>query len=73
MGLFSSLFSLFDDGNSSVNPASGLPMIDSCIDVGGNVFGCASFDTFGSGSLFSSDNIGGSSFSGNSFGGSAFD
>lgn len=55
--------------NLGVNPSTGLPMLDdSMLDVGGNVFGCdnspsssfdndwgSSFDSFDSGSSFSSD------------------
>lgn len=59
MGLFSSILDLFSDDHSSINPASGLPMVNSCIDVGGNVF-----DTAGIGGSFSSDH---------SFGDSVFD
>ncbi len=53
---------LFDHSPScGTNPASGLPMLNDCIDVGGNPFGCSSsFDSFDSfGSSFNS--------SGNSF------
>ena len=34
----------FDD--YGVNPGTGLPMLNSCIDVGGNVFGCSSSSMF---------------------------
>ena len=29
-----------DDFDYGVNPANGLPMMDSCIDVMGNLYGC---------------------------------
>lgn len=67
--------SAFDDifssaPSHSVNPASGLPMINDCIDVGGNIFGT---DTMGSAfnDSFNSSSIGSpfdDSFSSSSFG-----
>lgn len=78
-----SAVSAFDDIFSSapthsVNPASGLPMINDCVDVGGNMFGT---DTMGStfDDSFNSSSIGspfddsfGSSMFDDSFGSSSF-
>ncbi|MBE3868095.1 hypothetical protein HJ160_02800 [Vibrio parahaemolyticus] len=67
--------STFDDISicepiNGINPASGLPMINDCMDVGGNMFGTDSTDiTFDD--PFSSSSIG-SAFD-DSFSGSAFD
>lgn len=33
-----------DDSSGMVNPATGLPMLNSCVDVGGNTFGCSNED-----------------------------
>lgn len=33
-----------NDDSPAMNPATGLPMLNSCIDVGGNVFGCSNDD-----------------------------
>lgn len=66
---FSSATSMFDDMDSgpSVNPASGLPMMDSMIDVAGNPYGTDLHDTFGddgfsSGSIGSDDSFMNSGF-----------
>lgn len=70
-----SAVSAFDDISSSdptyiVNPASGLMMVNDCIDVGGNMFGTNSMDsTFDD--PFSSSSIG--SVFDDSFSSSAFD
>lgn len=43
MSIFTRLFGLNTEASSSpvhvINPASGLPMVDDCIDVAGNIFG----------------------------------
>jgi hypothetical protein len=61
MSLFSffSNFGDFDSHDPSVNPGSGLPMMNSCFDVAGNPFGSGS-DHFGSLSLSSFDSVGSS-------------
>jgi hypothetical protein len=38
---------------SSINPATGLMMMG-CTDTGGNIYGCSSFDSFSSSSMFDS-------------------
>lgn len=53
--LFSSMTD--DDSSGMINPATGLPMLNSCIDVGGNAFGCSN----------APDDTGFDSFTGNSF------
>ncbi|KKO45773.1 hypothetical protein WG68_08640 [Arsukibacterium ikkense] len=40
--LFSSVAD--DDSAGMINPATGLPMLNSCFDAGGNAFGCSSDD-----------------------------
>jgi len=66
------------DSAIGINPASGLPMMDSCFDVAGNTFGTSSdsfgSDSFGS-SIGSSDSFGSDSFgsSGGMGSGSMFD
>lgn len=68
-----STIDLFDNQTATtgmmVNPATGLPMIeDTMIDVGGNVFGTSSEDTFSSSDSLSMDDSFGSDFgSGDSF------
>ncbi|EJB8514977.1 hypothetical protein AB7A53_006456 [Pseudomonas aeruginosa] len=36
---------LFSDPFMDINPANGLPMMDECLDVAGNLFGTSGFDT----------------------------
>lgn len=38
-------FELFSDPFMDINPANGLPMMDECLDVAGNLFGTSGFDT----------------------------
>ena len=78
LGFFGNLFSLYIDQPSAgtdINPANGLPMIDSSVDVKGNPFGTdfnndhssfSSHDDF-----FKNDHndFGGGGFGGGGFGG----
>ncbi len=65
MGLFSFLSDCFgtDSDTLSINPGSGLPMLNSCVDVAGNAFGYGN-DSIGGSSLFDSSSSFGSSFGG---------
>lgn len=37
--------SVIETNTKGINPGSGLPMMDSCIDVGGNAYGSSGFDS----------------------------
>lgn len=67
MGIFARLFGMYAEAPSSpthvINPASGLPMVDDCTDVAGNIFGTDAqvwdshpdMDCFGSGICMGED------------------
>ena len=70
--------SIFDpDDSHPINPATGLPMVSdsTCgFDIGGNLYGCSSFDSpFDSTSLFDDHSGTSHDFGSSSFGSGLFD